>query len=146
MLPDIAVGVMDTGEAPVPIGDLGIAAAEVDWLKHTGEHLVYVFHHYGGGAPEAIAGAVGFSKLWNMPALLTEFGDCSAKVPAQDSGIGWSFWEYSCYCDTRPSKACLPGGSCSFGACITGTNGNANLNLTCNQTTGLHLPILSQHG
>ena len=57
VLSDIAVGVMDTGQAPVPIGDLGIAAAEVDWLKHTGEHLVYVFHHcthldtkpFGGG-------------------------------------------------------------------------------------------------
>ena len=96
----------------------------------------------GAGAPTAIDGAVAFSKLWNVPALMTEFGDCSAKVPAQDNGIGWSFCEYSCYCDTRPSKACLPGGSCDFGACITGTNGNANLNLTCNQTTGRHPPIL----
>ena len=35
------------------------------------------------------------------------------------------------YCDTAPSPACLPGGACDFGACITGVNGNAHLNLTC---------------
>ena len=44
VLPDMAVGIMDTGEAPVPIGDLGLAKAQVEWIK-AAEHLVYIFHH-----------------------------------------------------------------------------------------------------
>ena len=123
---------MDTGEAPLPIGDADIDAAQVAWIKDAAtRHLVYAFHHYGAGADAAIAGALTFSLAWDMPALLTEFGDCSAKKPAMAAGIGWSFWEYSQYCDTAPSPACLPGGACDFGACITGVNGNAHLNLTC---------------
>ena len=133
VLPDIAVGVMDTGEAPVPIGNLGIKKEQVEWIG-TAQHLVYMFHHYGSGAVQAIKAALSFSHNWDVPALMTEFGDCSAKVPAEDNGIGWSYWEYSDYCDTAPSKACYPGAACDFGACITGVNGNAWLNLTCNQS------------
>ena len=71
-----------------------------------------------------------------MPALMTEFGSCDVKVPAQAAGIGWSYWEYANYCDTAPSPACLPGGKCDFGACITGVNGNAWANFTCSNSTG----------
>jgi hypothetical protein len=56
------------------------------------------------------------------------------QVPATAAGIGWSYWEYSQYCDTKPSPACLPGQPCDFGACITGVNGNANANFTCPTT------------
>ena len=79
--------------------------------------------------------------MWDMPALMTEFGDCDAKVAAVNAGFGWSFWEYSCYCDTAPGKACLPGGNCSFGACITGTNGNANANYTCPNASSPHASV-----
>jgi hypothetical protein len=92
----------------------------VKWLK-TSPNLFYAFHWYSGGTPTgAIQIADSISKRWNMPALMTEFGSCSVKVPAQAAGIGWSYWEYANYCDTAPSPACLPGGKCDFGACITG--------------------------
>jgi hypothetical protein len=45
---DMAVGVMDTGQAPIPIGYLGIATKQVEWLK-SATHLFYAFHHYGAG-------------------------------------------------------------------------------------------------
>ena len=66
----------------------------VEWLQ-SGDHLFYVFHHYGPGAAEAVQAAANVSKAWKMPALMTEFGSgsCDAKVPAEANGIGWSFWE-----------------------------------------------------
>ena len=70
-----------------------------------------------------------------MPVLMTEMDSCKVKVPAVKAGIGWSFWEYSGFCDQPvrpkdPKKVCPPGG-CHFGACITGANGNAWANFTC---------------
>ena len=146
---ELAVGVMDIGEAPLPIGNLGIQHEQVAWLtdKNT-SHLVYVFHHYGKGAQLAIDAAATFSLLWDVPVLMTEFGDCDAKFAAANAGFGWSFWEYSCYCDTAPSRACTNGTSrgdpaafgtnCSFGACITGTNGNAMANYSCPNSSSPH--------
>ena len=66
---------------------------------------------------------------------MTEFDACEVKRPAVANGIGWSYWEYSGFCDTpvrkgETPKVCPPGG-CVFGACITGTNGDSRKNLTC---------------
>ena len=72
----------------------GLNKQLVEWLQ-SGDHLFYVFHHYGPGAAEAVQAAANVSKAWKMPALMTEFGSgsCDAKVPAEANGIGWSFWE-----------------------------------------------------
>jgi len=136
-LPGIAIGIMDTGEAPLPVGDLGLWPTQVEWLKKA-EHLFYAFHWYGLPVKDpnkAIQNVRWFMDSWEMPALLTEFNSCDVKVPASANGIGWSYWEYSGFCDRPvrpgdPKKIC-PVGGCNFGACITGTNGNSWKNLTC---------------
>ena len=136
-MPDIAVGVMDTGESPLPLGDLLLWPSQVAWLKQA-QNIFYAFHWYGppiNDPKQAIKNVQQVMERWNVAALMTEMEDCSVKVPAVAAGIGWSFWEYSGFCD-RPvhagekPKVC-PSGGCTFGACITGTNGNSWKNLTC---------------
>eukprot|EP00947_MAST-08B_sp_MAST-8B-sp1_P002345 g2345.t1 len=136
-VPDIGVGVMDTGEAPLPIGDLGLWPSQVKWLQQT-EGLFYCFHWYGPpikNPEDAVRYASATGARWNVPVLMTEMDSCKVKVPAVAAGIGWSFWEYSNWCDQPvrpkdPKKVC-PAGGCHFGACITGVNGNAWANFTC---------------
>ena len=77
-VPDMAVGIMEPGEAPLPLFGLLLSASAKAWLETPGTQLFYAFHWYGKagtGAPivkvvEAIAGH------WKMPALMTEMEDC----------------------------------------------------------------------
>jgi len=137
VIPDMAVSVQDAGQAPLYLSDIGLWPDQIYWL-HYAENLFYAFHWYSfpSDPKKAVRDAVKQSKMWGMPALMTEMRECKVKIPAVAAGIGYSFWEYSNYCDTYPSHACLAGGTCDFGACITGTNGDAYLNLTCPDHSG----------
>ena len=63
---------------------------------------------------------------------------CACLCPALRYGVAKTPGEYSNFCNTHPSKACnfdptaAPGepGACDYGACITGTFGDANVNYT----------------
>ena len=144
--PDLAVAVMDTGEAALRIGDLAINAKQVTWLKGGGTHLFYAFHWYGTPAnvADAVANAQRIGAAWNMPVLLTEFGGyggpsygCHTQRTAAAAGLGSSYWHYDDYCwpkhcaDGNPDGHCpLPAGE-RWGACITGW-GSGNSSFKCN--------------
>lgn len=127
-VPNIAVGVADTGEAALNIGGLGIRPETLRWLKSE-TRLFYAFHWYGTPPKQAdaITNALSYSNEWDMPALLTEYMDCSVQILAEYAGIGWSYWHYSQYCDTYPFADSRDG---TFGACITGW-GSGTANHSC---------------
>jgi hypothetical protein len=106
---DLAVSVQDTSQAALPLGDLDLAAATVEWLKGA-SGIFYAFHWYG--SPKTPAAAFANAKRlaagWGgRPTLLTEFGGygddpvsggCAVQRAARDAGIGSAFWHYSDYC------------------------------------------------
>lgn len=57
------------------------------------EYLFYAFHLYSISKDPAkgVKNADFYRENWNMPALMTEFSSCGAKIPAAESGIGWIF-------------------------------------------------------
>jgi hypothetical protein len=104
-IPDIAVSVQDTGEVPSSIGDLGLSAETLAWLKTGGTHLFYAFHYYGSGGAVPVGHAMGVVKNWNMPALMTEFGSCGVKVQARARAHSAARRACRCCCGV----VCLPG-------------------------------------
>mmetsp|Transcript_4606 Transcript_4606/g.8785 ORF Transcript_4606/g.8785 Transcript_4606/m.8785 type:complete len:348 (-) Transcript_4606:20-1063(-) len=136
VLPGMAVSVQDTGQAALGIRQLGLWPSQMKWLRES-EFLFYAFHLYAlpKDPEKGIKNVAWFRDKWNMPALMTEFSSCDAKIPAAAQGIGWSFWEHSGFCDTpvrqgETEKIC-PEEGCNFGACITGTGGNSGADWTC---------------
>jgi hypothetical protein len=142
--PDLAVGVADTANSALPIGNLDLRSTTVDWLR-SDSHLFYAFHWYGKpDAPEtAIENAQKLAGSWGMPVHLTEFGGyggddygCATQRAAAKAGVGSSYWHYSDYCwpkhcpDGSPDGYCdLPDGE-RWGACITGW-GSGNNSFAC---------------
>eukprot|EP00729_Bicosta_minor_P018615 gene18615-3214_t len=100
---DLAVGVMDTGQTPLPYGDIGLSKSTLKWLQ-SASHLFYAFHWYGEPKPvsAAIKNAVTLATRWRMPALLTEYGGygsgCTVQAAAAAVHVGTSYWHYSDYC------------------------------------------------
>eukprot|EP00040_Diaphanoeca_grandis_P040179 m.261509 g.261509 ORF g.261509 m.261509 type:complete len:423 (+) comp42299_c0_seq1:38-1306(+) len=132
-IPDIAVGIMDPGEAPLPATHLLIPVTLQSWIRNNTTHLFYAFHWYSTPADPAVAvkNAVAIAKAWGIPALMTEFMSCKVQAIADAANIGWSYWHYSQYCNTPPSSQCIgPASNCTFGACITGW-GAGDSNHTC---------------
>lgn len=136
---------MDTGQTPLPYGDIGLSAATLRWLR-SASHLFYAFHWYGEPKPvaAAVANAVAIATRWKMPALLTEYGGygsgadggCAVQAAAAAAKVGTSYWHYSDYCYPKHCAAGVPDGHCAldtsdvFGACITGW-GSGNSSFRC---------------
>ena len=142
--PDLAVGVMDTGEAALGLGTFGIKKEQVAWLKGGGTHLFYAFHWYGNpkSVETAVANAKRIGAAWNMPVHLTEFGGyggpgCHTQQTAAAAGVGSSYWHYDDYCYPKHCPDGAPDGHCPlpegprWGACITGW-GSGNSSFKCN--------------
>eukprot|EP00519_Triparma_laevis_P006704 CAMPEP_0182514210 /NCGR_PEP_ID=MMETSP1321-20130603/35332_1 /TAXON_ID=91990 /ORGANISM="Bolidomonas sp., Strain RCC1657" /LENGTH=381 /DNA_ID=CAMNT_0024721351 /DNA_START=220 /DNA_END=1365 /DNA_ORIENTATION=- len=142
---DIAVGVADTANGALPIGDLDLREETVEWLTDGDQYLFYAFHWYGTPKTpdQAIDNAVSLGEKWGMPVHLTEFGGyggdsygCATQRAAKAAGVGSSYWHYSDYCwpkhcpDGSPDGYCpLPDGD-RWGACITGW-GSGNHSFAC---------------
>lgn len=133
---DIAVGVMDTGQAALGIGNLLLSKETVAWLKDASSKngLFYAYHCYGCSPASAVKTAK--NNPWGMPSLLTEYGGygdgCDIQKAAKDQGVGSAYWHYSDCCWPKHCPGGLPDGHCPlegerWGACITGwANGNSS--------------------
>ena len=146
MSDDLAVGVMDTGQVALNLGDVGLSKGTVDWLKSGGTHLFYAFHWYSDPhtPAEGVENALKTAKGWAMPALLTEFGGygsgsgggCATQNAAESRGVGSAYWHYSDYCWPKHCAPGVPDGHCPlgdgprWGACITGW-GSGNSSFSC---------------
>lgn len=132
---------MDTGQTPLPYGDVGLSRSTLAWLK-SASHLFYAFHWYGSPKPvsAAVHNAVTLATRWKMPALLTEYGGygegCAVQAAAGAAMVGTSYWHYSDYCYPKHCAPGVPDGYCPldtsdvFGACITGW-GSGNSSFKC---------------
>lgn len=132
VLPELAVGIPDVGQYPSPLRNFLLWPSQVAWLKEA-QHLFYAVHYYSfpQDAHTAIKWILLTAAGWGgMPVLISEMNSCIIKVLAVQNNISWAYWEYAEYCNTAPTRNCLPGEKC-FGACITGNNGNAWKNFTC---------------
>ena len=142
---DIAIGVADTANGALPIGNLDLRKDTVEWLMTGDKHLFYAFHWYGTpDEPDAaINNAMSFGEKWGMPVHLTEFGGyggddygCKTQRAARAAGVGSSYWHYSDYCWPKHCPDGSPDGYCPFpegdrwGACITGW-GSGNNSFVC---------------
>ena len=142
-VPDMLVGIMDAEEAALPVGNLGLSQQVQSWLASS-TSLFYAFHWYGHPSPvtSALDNALARSQLWDLPALLTEFGGyggsygCDTQRNATSHGLGSAYWHYSDYCWPKHCPNAEPDGHCPlppgprWGACITGW-GSGNTSFVC---------------
>jgi hypothetical protein len=142
VVPDMAVSVADTGEGVVlppsvvpAAGDILISNATLAWMR-AAPNVFLAWHWYGSpdNVTEAVEDALALGALWGVPALLTEFGDCSAWDAAAQAGMGRLYWLYSSYCTTGPAFGNRQVPADTFGACILGWGGAAGGNPEFNCT------------
>ena len=124
---DMNVAIADVGEGAILPSwlspNIALSSRIINWLK-TSNNLFYAWHWYGEpkNPADAIKNVQKIQNKWNMPSMLTETMSCDAINKAENSGISWSYWHYSQYCDTAPAYGGkLPPNN--FGACILGWGG-----------------------
>ena len=119
-VPDMAVAIADTGEAPLPGTHVLLPPAAHQWVARA-PHLFYAWHWYGTPKDpnDALRNAQDIARKFGVPSLLTEFMSCTVQQLAEKAGVGYLYWHYSSYCNTRPSAQYDPT-KAAFGACITG--------------------------
>ncbi len=118
--PDMAVGVADPASMVRHRDDSRLPREIQGWLRNA-THLFYAFHYYGGypgTAKTNVDNAMSMSAKWGAAAFMTETDSMEARDYCTNQGVGWTYWEYSGYCNVPNNASCSPGEPCAFGACI----------------------------